>query len=84
VLTGGGACLPGIAGLAENVTHLPTRVGVPFGIDGVSDSLRSPAYATGVGLLAWELSQTGKQKEEVKKTVSVKALVDRFLQLFHR
>ncbi|MBI2849575.1 MAG: cell division protein FtsA [Chloroflexi bacterium] len=82
VLTGGGASLPGIAELAEGVTRLPVRVGVPFGMEGVSDSLQNPAYATGVGLLLWQLSQSGKQSEEVKRAGGIKTLVNRLLQLF--
>ncbi|MEK7354682.1 MAG: cell division protein FtsA, partial [Chloroflexota bacterium] len=68
VLTGGGACLPGIAELAEKVTHLPVRVGVPFGLEGVSDSLQHPAYATGVGLLLWQLGKDSRPTESVKET----------------
>ncbi|MEK7354705.1 MAG: cell division protein FtsA, partial [Chloroflexota bacterium] len=70
VLTGGGACLPGIAELAARVTHLPVRVGVPFGLEGVSDSLQNPAYATGVGLLLWQLGKgkSDRPAESVKET----------------
>ena len=68
VLTGGGASLPGIAELSQQVTHLPTRVGVPFGLEGVSDSLQHPAYATGVGLLLWQLNKGSRPAEQVKET----------------
>ena len=53
VLAGGTARLPGIDLLAEQVTHLPARVGVPGHIFGLVDELYDPAYATGVGLLQW-------------------------------
>jgi len=53
VLTGGTARLPGIDLLAEQVTGMPARVGVPGGIFGLVDELLDPAYATGVGLLQW-------------------------------
>lgn len=68
VLTGGGANLPGIAELAEKVTHLPARVGIPFGLEGVSDSLQDPAYATGVGLLLWQLGKGSKPAEKVEES----------------
>ncbi|MGF1508516.1 MAG: cell division protein FtsA [Myxococcota bacterium] len=51
VLTGGGSNLEGIQDLAEDVLGLPVRFGMPEGIGGLSDVVRSPSYATGVGLL---------------------------------
>jgi cell division protein FtsA len=53
VLTGGTSRLPGIDLLAEQVTNLPARVGVPGHIFGLVDELHDPAFATGVGLLQW-------------------------------
>ena len=52
VLTGGGALLPGIEPVAEEVFGLPVRVGAPNGpIGGLTDTLRFPQYATAVGLV---------------------------------
>ncbi len=53
VLTGGTAKLAGIEKLAEEVTSLPARTGVPRNIHGLTDTLTDPAYATSVGLLQW-------------------------------
>ncbi len=61
VLTGGAANLPGIAELAQEVTRMPVRVGVPVSLYGVADSLRDPAYATSVGLLLWKMKNRGTQ-----------------------
>ena len=61
VLTGGAANLPGIAELAQEVTRMPVRVGVPVNLYGVADSLRDPAYATSVGLLLWKMKNKGTQ-----------------------
>lgn len=55
VLTGGAASLPGIEMLAQDVLHMPARVGVPYRLAGLSDILHNPAYATSVGLLQWAL-----------------------------
>ena len=52
VLTGGGAKLPGIDLLAEQVTGWPARVGMPRHLQGLTDVLIDPAYATSVGLAA--------------------------------
>lgn len=57
VLTGGAAALPGIELLAEDVIGLPTRIGRPHHLAGLSDLLHEPAYATSVGLLRWALKE---------------------------
>ena len=51
VLTGGSALLQGITELGEEVFHLPVRVGIPLYMGGLADVVRSPRYATAVGLL---------------------------------
>ena len=57
VLTGGTARLPGLDLLAEQVTHLPARIGLPSHIFGLVDELHDPAFATGVGLLQWAVGE---------------------------
>src|SRR2546428_13056947 len=37
--------------LGEEVFHLPVRIGVPSYVGGLADVVRSPRYATAVGLL---------------------------------
>jgi cell division protein FtsA len=51
VLTGGGANLQGVAELAEEVFHLPARIGYPLPVGGLVDEYRDPVYATAVGLV---------------------------------
>jgi len=51
VLTGGSALLQGMTELGEEVFHLPVRVGTPAYSGGLADVVRSPRYATSVGLL---------------------------------
>ncbi len=51
VLTGGSAKMEGLMDLAEEVFHMPVRVGKPQGVAGLSEVVRNPIYATGVGLL---------------------------------
>ena len=50
VLTGGGALLDGVVGLAERVFQLPVRLGTPLGDEGLDETLTGPAYAAAVGL----------------------------------
>jgi cell division protein FtsA len=51
VLTGGGALLPNIESLAEDVFGLPVRVGVPNTIGGLTDAIAVPQFATAIGLV---------------------------------
>ena len=53
VLTGGSAKMEGAIELAEEVFHMPVRLGVPQFVQGLSDVVRNPIYATGVGLLLY-------------------------------
>jgi len=55
VLTGGCAALDGITELAEEIFEAPVRLGVPSHVGGLQDVVRSPMYATGVGLVAFGL-----------------------------
>jgi cell division protein FtsA len=65
VLTGGGALLSGIVEVGEEVFQLPVRLGIPEGVSGLIDVVRSPVYSTAVGLLIY-----GKERREGKGEVS--------------
>ncbi len=51
VITGGGSLLPGLTPIAEDVFGLPTRVGVPSMVSGLTDAMSQPQYATAIGLV---------------------------------
>lgn len=51
VLTGGSAQVEGVVELAEDVFHMPVRLGLPHDVTGMEELVRNPAYATAVGLL---------------------------------
>ncbi|MGV6826040.1 MAG: cell division protein FtsA [bacterium] len=51
VLTGGSSKMEGLIDLAEEVFHMPVRLGVPRYVSGLSDVIRNPIHATGTGLL---------------------------------
>lgn len=51
VLTGGSSKMEGAIELAEEIFHMPVRLGYPQHISGLVDVVRNPIYATGVGLL---------------------------------
>ncbi len=51
VMTGGSSKMEGVIDLAEEVFHMPVRLGVPQYVTGLVDVVRNPIHATGVGLL---------------------------------
>lgn len=51
VLTGGSAKMEGVIDLAEEIFHMPVRLGLPQYVSGLSDVVSNPIYSTGVGLL---------------------------------
>ncbi|MDH5423653.1 MAG: cell division protein FtsA [Gammaproteobacteria bacterium] len=51
VMTGGSSKMDGVVELAEEIFHMPVRLGYPQYVTGLSDVVRNPIYATGVGLL---------------------------------
>jgi len=51
VLTGGSSKMEGVIELAEEIFHMPVRLGVPQHVTGLVDVIRNPIHATGVGLL---------------------------------
>lgn len=73
VLCGGSAELTGFKELAQGVLQLPVRVGTPHDLQGLTDVLESPAYATAVGLLLWGArhAQTGEPEPQRKRPPSI-------------
>ena len=57
VLTGGTGKMEGAVELAEEIFHMPVRLGVPQEFKGLGDVIRNPSYATGVGLLHYGMKQ---------------------------
>ena len=58
VLTGGTSLLDGIDKTAEQILNLPVRVGYPNTVGGLSEIVKSPVYATAVGLLLYGMKHT--------------------------
>ncbi|MCB1552919.1 MAG: cell division protein FtsA [Xanthomonadales bacterium] len=64
VLTGGAARMEGVAELAEEMLHMPVRIGVPQYVTGLGEVISNPVHATGVGLLLW-----GAQVEHPRRSL---------------
>lgn len=59
LLTGGGACLPGMCDVAELVLNCQSRNGLPVGIQDWPESINTPNWATVAGLAMY----SGRLKE---------------------
>ena len=68
VLTGGSSLLEGVTEIAESVLELPTRLGTPRGISGLTDVVNNPMYATGVGLVLYGARNQPKKKFRIRDT----------------
>jgi cell division protein FtsA len=81
VLTGGSAKMEGTIELAEEVFHVPVRLGLPQQVHGLSDVVRNPIFSTGVGLLLYARDNVlpGRQRRSLG---SAKTVIDRMRSWF--
>lgn len=54
ILTGGSSKVTGLIELAEEIFHMPVRLGIPQHIIGLTDVVENPIHSTGVGLLLYK------------------------------
>ncbi len=76
VLTGGSSKMEGVVDLAEEIFHMPVRLGIPQHVTGLTDVIRNPIHATGVGLLLFGHEQRKAGHEPISGR-GVKGLWDR-------
>jgi cell division protein FtsA len=83
VLTGGSAKMEGAIELAEEVFHMPVRLGVPQYVTGLSEVVSNPIHATGVGLLLYAKSNLESQRTDGPLLAGgVKSLLERMKAWF--
>ncbi len=82
VLTGGTAKMEGAIELAEEVFHMPVRLGVPQYVTGLADVVSNPIHATGVGLLLYAKQQAEQNRTAPLLTGGVKNIFDRMKTWF--
>ena len=83
VITGGSSVMRGMVELGEEIFHMPVRLGLPKYQGGLADVVRTPRYATGVGLLLEGASQV-KPGQLSRQNGSLKAVVARMREWFQR
>jgi cell division protein FtsA len=83
VLTGGSAKMEGAIELAEEVFHMPVRLGIPQYVTGLSEVVSNPIHATGVGLLLYAKNNMETQRTEAPLlSGGVKNLLERMKAWF--
>ncbi len=82
VLTGGSSKMEGLIELAEEVFHMPVRLGMPQGISGLVDVVRNPIHSTGVGLLLYGQQQNAHGNYNEDKQLTFGGLLNRMKSWF--
>jgi cell division protein FtsA len=86
VLTGGASLLAGSVDLAERVLGLPTKVGYPIVSGGLVETVKSPVFATSVGLIKYALARQTESSTKKKSSGGLKNIFgkikDQFEDLF--
>jgi cell division protein FtsA len=77
VITGGSASMQGMVELGEEILHMPVRLGVPHYTGGLSEMMRNPRYATGVGLLLSDMEGPNKRQSGKLSGMSVQQVFER-------
>jgi cell division protein FtsA len=75
VLCGGGARVPGIQQLAEDVFQLPTQLGKTNSVSGLKSALDQPEFATAIGLVKYG---TFQQKRRTGRGFFTRAVRETF------
>lgn len=84
VLTGGTSKMEGVVELAEEIFHMPVKLGVPQHVKGLSDVTRNPIHATGVGLLLYGQQRRQNPRSDTLDARSEKSIFQRMTEWFQR
>lgn len=82
VLTGGSSKMEGVIELAEEVFHLPVRLGLPQHVGGLVETVKNPIHATGVGLLLFGNEMEGIGQSEIKSGNGINEVLKRMKSWF--
>ncbi|HEY1057881.1 MAG TPA: cell division protein FtsA [Limnobacter sp.] len=82
VLTGGTSLMPGIAELGEDIFMKPVRIGVPEYDGGLADMVRTPRFATAMGLLQEARAQHLRGRRVASQGGGLKQTVQKMKEWF--
>ena len=83
VLTGGSSRMLGAVELAEEVFHMPVRLGVPQNVGGMSEAVDHPMHATAAGLLLFGAQQS-RERVEAPEQGGLTSVWERMKRWFQR
>jgi cell division protein FtsA len=81
-MAGGSSKMEGLIELAEEVFHMPVRLGMPQHVTGLEEVTGNPIYATGVGLLMYAEQHRFARRPELSESRGMKAVWDRMKSWF--
>jgi len=89
VMTGGGALTVGVSSSCKRSLSLPVRIAYPKGLTGLTDEIKSPAFATSWGLIEYGVKNfkgiksdsTLKSVGSVLGKIPVKPVFDKGIKL---
>jgi len=82
VLTGGASLLPGTVELAERVLGIPVKIGEPTVSGGLVETVKSPIYATSVGLIQYALNRSTDTGSEARTGKTLKKFLNKIREHF--
>jgi cell division protein FtsA len=82
VITGGSAKMEGAVELAEEVFHMPVRLGLPQHVRGLGEVVRNPIHATGVGILLYARNKGKQQAADTTMRGNVREIWERMKTWF--
>jgi cell division protein FtsA len=82
VMTGGSSKIEGLVDLAEEIFHMPVRLGIPQHVTGMSEVVRNPIHATVVGLLLFGHREETARIKDAPSPSGAKGIWDRMKSWF--
>lgn len=82
VLTGGTAKMEGVIELAEEIFHMPVRLGMPANAGGLKDIAKNPIFSTGVGLLHYGAKEQFSPVPGTSKKVKEVSVLEKMKRWF--
>ena len=82
VLTGGSSKMEGAVELAEEIFHMPVRMGNPQYVTGLVDVVRNPIYSTGVGLLLFGYQNRAMRETDLHLSGGMRSVLGRMKSWF--
>ena len=74
--------MEGVIELAEEIFHMPVRVGVPQYVTGLADVVKNPIYSTGVGLLLFGQKQARESGHTTHIDTGVRGIFEKMKSWF--